>query len=627
MGHYKSMSIYVIIGHRGTGKTSWIQEVENYFNKNNKKISIIDIDQKIEEHTQQKIKDLFQKGESFFREIEQKVFTQCLKSVSSKKEDVFISLGAGYSGSIPSSCTVIHLKRLSDSLGRVFFDRPRLSPNKSSLDEYKELYKKRESIYQNLRDLTWTRLDGFQSFGIEDEVFLGEKKLPIKNGVFTLSRKNFDTHSKEFLNHKIKMGFYFIELKNDEVSVSIMKKVVKTIPIQKILFSFRKKDDVEFESYLKEIMNSYSLNIDWPFEWGSHPSFLNKNSSIIYSLHKREENESMDDLLNRFSAPKGIHLKLAPEIFSFQELFKGHIWQGQDSKNRSFHPRSPNGRWKWYRILFSPHQKFYFLKEDFYQGVLDQPVIAEACRFKGSEGFGCVLGDPIEHSLTPFEQSDFFKKYNMSVLKILMTEKEVTSENLEILKKLGMRFAAITSPLKKHFYQLLKGLNSYSFKDSSLKLSQSDQTALNTIIFSDQWRGFNTDVYGALSLKDWIDNTEKHRQKKLSIAVWGGGGVLNTLEQAFLNQNYDISFYSARTGQIKKGSDKNPDVIIWAAGRNKDFLPHQWKPSYILDLNYTEDSPAREYSIQTQAEYISGLMWFKVQAQWQRKIFQYFNCP
>ena len=623
------MSIYVIIGHRGTGKTFWIKEVESYFNKN--KISVIDMDQQIEERTNKTIEDLFKQGETSFREIEKKVFDECLKKVSSFKGDVFISLGAGYSGDIPSFCTVIHLKRWSDSLGRIFFNRPRLMPNKDAWNEYQELYKKREKIYQNLRDLVWTRLDGVKNFAEEGKIFFGEKPLPIKNGVFTLDKEHFHTDSKleKFLNHITRMNFYLLELRNDKAPLFIIKKVLEKIPVQKILFSFRKKDDKEFESYLKKLTESQLINMDWPFEWGPHPLF--KNTSVIYSLHERKNNESIDSLLNRFSSKKDIHLKLAPEIFSFQELFKCHLWQQKDSKNRSFHPRSSNGRWKWYRIFFNPHQKIYFLKTDFLQGVLDQPVISEACRFKVGESFGCVLGNPIEHSLTPVEQYEFFKNYNMSVLKILMTEEEVTSENLEILKNLGMRFAAVTSPLKKHFYQLLKDSNSYSIKDASLKLSQSDHTALNTIIFSDQWRGFNTDVYGALSLKEWMDDKEKSLKKKLSIAVWGGGGVLNNLEQAFLNQNdsYDISFYSARTGQSKKGSHKNPDVIIWAVGRGRDFQfpPEQWRPSYILDLNYTEDSPAREYSLQTQAEYISGLMWFKVQAQWQRKLFQYFNCP
>jgi shikimate 5-dehydrogenase len=47
--------------------------------------------------------------------------------------------------------------------------------------------------------------------------------------------------------------------------------------------------------------------------------------------------------------------------------------------------------------------------------------------------------------------------------------------------------------------------------------------------------------------------------------------------------------------------------------------PKQWKPSILVDLNYTEDSPGREYALQVGAEYVSGLRMFQVQAEKQRE--------
>ena len=637
--------IYVVIGHRGTGKTSWVQKVCNDFKKQGRPVLSLDTDQQIEEHTKEKISSLFKKGEGSFRKIEQEVFNQCIQISKKFNGMSFISLGAGYSGTIPSFCTVIHLKRWSDSSGRIFLDRPRLLPHQDAWSESQDLYSKRETFYRKKRDWVWTRQEGFQELEDGDFIFFGEKPLPFKNGVLTLREKDFlnEDQWNKFLDHKLKMGFKYFELKNDENSVLFVEKVLKKIPIKNILFSFRKKEDSEWIPYLKDKISSHpqEITIDWPLEWKKDFPVQNTLHSI-YSLHDRNKGESLEHLLNDLPKKKNVHIKLAVEIFSFKELWLGHLWWKQDSKNRSFHPRSSDGRWRWYRILFGSHQFITFLREDIHQGVLDQPVIAEACQI--SNGFACILGDPIEHSITPSEQSSFFKQYGLSVLKILMKEEEVQSENIKILENLGMKFAALTSPLKNKMDLWAKeqGDSKIHLKNS-FSISQLNWKALNTLILRDKkWKGFNTDIFGALNLRMWVENIMKHHQKDLSIAVWGGGGILYVLEQAFENPNlvkfidknnsrksFSLSFYSARTGEIKKGKKENSPIVIWAVGRDRmsDCVYPPWKPLYILDLNYTQDSPAREYALKTQANYISGDIWFKAQAEWQRKFFKYFHCP
>ena len=51
--------IYVVIGHRGTGKTLWVQKVCNYFKKQGRPVLSLDTDQQIEEHIKEKISSLF----------------------------------------------------------------------------------------------------------------------------------------------------------------------------------------------------------------------------------------------------------------------------------------------------------------------------------------------------------------------------------------------------------------------------------------------------------------------------------------------------------------------------------------------------------------------------------------
>ena len=51
------------------------------------------------------------------------------------------------------------------------------------------------------------------------------------------------------------------------------------------------------------------------------------------------------------------------------------------------------------------------------------------------------------------------------------------------------------------------------------------------------------------------------------------------------------------------------------------FPPAPWKPQLVLDLNYTEDSPGREYALLVGADYISGKLMFEYQAKKQQKFF------
>ena len=632
--------IYLIIGHRGTGKTTWIQGLEKYFSKKNERILIFDSDQEIQKSHHQTIHQLFEKGEGYFRKIENEVVGGCIRKARSFEGKVFISLGAGYEGSVPSFCQVIHLKRLSDASGRFFFDRPRILTHLSSFNEYKNLYSERKLIYQKQRDFVFTRLDHFTSFEQWDEVFLGKEKLPFGNAILTLSDK-FCPSSQEkldfFFDQRLKWGIKYFELKDNEVSEKFLKKTLLKIPSHQLLLSFREKESLLFQNLLNQ-MKLKKCVLDWPVEWGEDPFKNHQKISKIYSLHERE-NKPFSEVLDQFPKKQNTHLKLAVEIFSFEELWQGHLWQKEDALNRSFHPRSHNGRWKWYRLLFGPRQPLYFIREDYEEGVLDQPVMAESVRCVqgiSEKGFSCVLGDPVEHSATPYEQKSFFEKYDLPVVPILMKEEEVNNKNIKILENFGMKFSAITSPLKKNFYHLLSTkvhknskeslkISHFASEDRKRKLAVS---SLNTLIWTQKgWVGWNTDIEGALAFKKCIYELGLNQ-----IAVWGGGAVREVLDFIFSSyKNTDSAaffekpaFYSAQTGKLLKGVEEKPEVVIWAVGRSRmSSLPHQnWKPLYVFDLNYTEDSPGLEYALQTKAQYISGKLWFKAQAKTQRNLFE-----
>ena len=655
--------IYLIVGHRGTGKTTWIKEVEKYFVKKNEKILTFDIDQEIQKNTHQTIDQMFEKGESYFRKIENDVIKECIQKAQVFKGKVFISLGAGYEGEIPSFCKVIHLKRYSDRSGRIFFDRPRVLYRLDAFDEYQNLYSKRKLIYKQQRDFVFTKLDYFKSIEKWDQIFLGDEKLSFRKGILTLNENNCPSSPEKlnfFLDQRSKWGLKYFELKDDEISETFLEKVLFKIPLQQVLFSFRCHDSVLFKNLLNRI-DFQNVTADWPLEWKRENEIKDhERVSWIYSLHERE-NQTLSKVLGQFPKKQNVHLKLAVEIFSFEELWQGHLWWKEDPTRRSFHPRSIDGRWKWYRLLFGPHQPLYFIREDYEEGVLDQPVMAESVRCGQGvleNGFSCVLGNPIEHSATPFEQQLFFEKYNLPVVPILMKEEEVNQTNMKILENFGMKFSAITSPLKKKFYQVL---NTETSSTNILKINQNNSSvsSLNTLILTKQgWNGLNTDIDGALVFKKFIHQSGFHK-----VAVWGGGAIREVLDfvlslkedymHGVLNQkeldrivnefkpsgfdsvkNYkfnknDISFYSAQTGKLLRGSEQIPEVVIWAVGRSRMsscmYPSQKWKPLYVLDLNYTYDSPGRGYAVKIKSQYVSGWLWFKAQAQAQRVLFEKLN--
>jgi shikimate 5-dehydrogenase len=132
-----------------------------------------------------------------------------------------------------------------------------------------------------------------------------------------------------------------------------------------------------------------------------------------------------------------------------------------------------------------------------------------------------------------------------------------------------------------------------------------------TRLTGEEFRGHNTDLHGFAEMIDGIEN--------LGVAVvWGGGGTLPVIQKVLPQ----AQAYSIRTRQPRDpGMDpiQNPQTLIWAGSPEAEPPGPLWKPRWILDLNYREDSRAQEYAQKTQARYVSGLLMFKAQAQAQRE--------
>ena len=201
---------------------------------------------------------------------------------------------------------------------------------------------------------------------------------------------------------------------------------------------------------------------------------------------------------------------------------------------------------------------------------------------------------------------------------------------LDVLRGLGLRYAAVTSPLKR-LAQEACGL---------LPGGEGGLESINTLYLNNkfQWRGRNTDLAGFRALlAPFLESGSSG-----DVAVWGGGGTLEAMRAVA----GDAIFYSVRTGLPRQGpgapgvpgAPPSPRIVVWAAGPTGTYgPPHEvavrecselnappdhWKPERVVDLNYGEDSPGRDYAVRVGARYTSGLAMFQEQARGQRAFWE-----
>jgi shikimate 5-dehydrogenase len=242
-------------------------------------------------------------------------------------------------------------------------------------------------------------------------------------------------------------------------------------------------------------------------------------------------------------------------------------------------------------------QKINFIREGEGSGP-DQPTIHEWLRtLDVPQYFAAILGSPAQHSYSPIEHLNYFKARQMPFFAIQIQEQS-WDQDFPILLELGLKYAAVTSPLK------IK-----AFQRADVMDEKSNQLGtLNTLAIKNKIIGTNTDFLG---FKGMIDDMDLPKP----ILVWGGGGTLPVL-QATLDK---AEYYSVRTKEPRPGCKEIlPKTLVWAAAPTEASPPQSLRPEIVIDLNYRDDSLARNYAQSIQAKYISGLLMFKIQAEAQR---------
>ncbi len=623
---------YCIVGNRGVGKTQLLERIKIYYPE----MISLDLDLEIELFLKEPIKSYFEKnGESSFRKIEQQVF----RKIYSEHSHFVLSLGAGFPlDELPKDIYTLFVKRKTDSLGRIFWDRPRLNPKVSALEEYFERKNIREPKYLQQSSQVYIMPEGIRLPDSQEKNLLGfDKSNSVINAGGILTLLSYHLHQLDYLK-RIKVDYF--EWREDLLEFTMLKNLIANPEInQKFIYSFRNKErstDKNNSQHVQKLIQEFQIQhpnqfiFDWALELGPCPSA----DVHIVSLHDFLPNEDLECFLFRLeesATSPAQWLKASPIIENFYELEMLREWQAKDPHHRNILPRTKNdwiqntgygeGRWGWFRLFMKSKQKINFWK-DYLGSAPDQPTIMEWLAVPNEfTEFAAVLGYPVRHSRTPQEHKKFWLQKNMPVFAIDIAEEQWPFA-INICCKLGLKFAAVTAPLKKLAFELTTENDVYSKEFQSV----------NSLMFlhkNNQIIGANTDFPGLLVTKLYCEETfdflknENQNISNLKYIIWGGGGTLEVVKKVWPR----AIPYSMRTGKPRDQKDEleldklktQTVVVIWACGPKDPFPPENIRPQLIIDLNYREDSMARDYALQNNCPYISGDKMFVAQADQQMR--------
>ncbi len=570
--------IQILIGHRGAGKTSFLKGVQTWTRTREMPFVCLDLDREMEKATGKTIAYLFAAGEKQFRDLEYKTLLHLLQST---KTPGLIAVGAGFEGPLPEGVHAVWIQRSSDSAGRSFLNRPRLNSEVAPHAEYMERFPMRGDRFREWSHEQLVLPEGYET-GLEEFVLSNALKIPY---ALTVLPENF-LDGENFFKKRKGWNIQHWEIRDDLLNAEQIERARAALPIDHILYSRR----------LPEASWPTDVKVDWALELGEP---ARRPYSI--SLHEREEDFA--STLERISAyqDSASILKLAVEVKDFTELKGGHQWWLKDPERRSFLPRSPTGRWRWYRSLFGPRMPLHFFREG-EASALDQPLLWQTqMQTPLTKNFAAVLGSPVEHSRTPIEHLAFFRERSLPVVAVDIPEEDF-SFAFQYLRELGLTHAAVTAPLKRLAWALA---------DRSTPVARQMQAG-NSIYIDENGKVtvHNTDVLALRQLR-------KDLPEAKNVWLWGGGGIKTSVRSVWP----EIAEISARKGTSRTDS---PDLLIWAVGRQRRFQwpPPDLRPRLILDLNYADDSPGLEWAAQKNLPYQSGLIMFKLQAGFQRTFWE-----
>jgi len=558
--------VFFLIGHRGVGKTTLLNEIDG----------AVDLDAEISKNTD--INSFFSEdNEQGFRKKER----SCLKRIIAEGETSLVALGAGFQldeFEFPENAIFIWIQRRSDLKGRVFLNRPRLDVSLTPLEEYFARFDQRQELYSRKADFCLELIEGapLALAGSSLKLLMQGEKIESTKAFYTLeSEKDLRFFSGA------------IELRTDSLDESSILSILQKQSQNSYLVSIRSKASANFVADVLEFKN---CTVDLPLENREIVDLAlsqHKNQgSIFLSCHRELSQEEWS-----FVESQGLHLKWAPKVEDFKCL-KAALSKVQN-KDVSFLPRDPTdqGRWKWLRESLFQKNKINFYRTGL-NGYLDQVTLDELNVLEKCDGEnkGAVLGEQIFLSRSPGFHEHFFKKtFKSFYSSIKMNRSEFNEDNLDLIKSFGYRFFSVTAPFK----------NQMSFLGA--------KESVNSLVLNEKENSFfDTDHFGLEAIVDKIEKNEK-------VLIWGSGSMGQALKSLLGDKAELLSVRDYGGSELS-----NFDVMIWCAGPDADAPNFEVLPLKIFDLEYKEQSKAKQIALELGTQYISGEHLFATQARAQQ---------
>ncbi len=612
--------ITLLVGHRGVGKTSLLARIL----ARRSGARGFDLDAEIEKRTGMRVPALFAaRGERAFRELERTTLDELVGEAGASGVETWIAVGAGFEGPLPAGVRATWVRRATDATGRIFLDRPRLDADRTPLDEFLSRAPEREARYRSWADAELVLREGLRADPAEAIYFEGPSAWKLREAwTLTLS----PGRGAEAARTRALAAGLRLEIKDDEWSARQAEELLRDAGTGdgKWLLSLRSGREASAWATLSARFPDAALDVDVRSLRSLASEIATKledrlrspEAPRILSLHAGEgapatlaEAAVVLDRAAR-DLPRTV-LKLAWPVASLAELEIGHDWAALDPARRVFLPMSATGRWNWYRALASRGAPLAFLREGD-GSASDQPTLLEALALSrlplaGFEaGFAAVLGSPVAHSWSPTFHEAFAAERGWAFVRVPLALDEFDPEAVRILRKLGLRAAAITSPLKERAFEL----------GDERRPTAWEFRAVNTW----GWRALDGKLVGTNTDFEGLAFAVRNVDLRGETAVWGGGGTREVLRKLLP----EASYYSARSGERVSGPGVGSPVrVIWAAGdKSSAWPPEAWRPARVLDLDYRENSLGRAYARSVGAAYVNGAAMFKRQAELQQNFWR-----
>lgn len=608
----------VLIGHRGVGKSDLLKRLKIYFPQ----FQYFDLDAVISEKLANPVYKIFEIfGEEYFRSKEVEMARLILN-----KKDVIVSLGAGYNlENLPEGVVCIWVRRTTDRDGRIFLNRPAFNLKIKPLDDYLSRFEKRNKKYFEKADFIYDMPEGISllEFKVLSKkgILIQEKNL-FKEFLFTTTKKRKGVLTLNRYNINTRLVYDTVELRTDFFSAKEINRLVEIYGKKsKMILSFRKDNIHDLDELMDLLPAFYAIDVDVELVKilkgidVQAPVAIRKK--LILSCHRPEVEENIKMLEKLRKAKEKPIFKCSPVIRSFVELKRLYDWHKKNQDERLIFPRSnldnTNSDWQWFRQFMLSKQVLNFVN-DGSSDIPDQPTLLDTFLFSESFNyFGAVIGNPIHHSYSPIFHYEFMKKRNMPFYRIKIEEKEF-DEAMDFLEEIGLRAASITSPFKEATYRRYYPRSKNEIKIKSVNTLYIDRRGVAYIA--------NTDTMGiAKTLNQISTEVLKKDLMKLTVVLWGGGGVVPAIKSEVPN----VHLVASRNGELPK-SVREIDILIWAAPRSLlTQTPKNCAIKTIFDLSYSGNSMGLELAKENNIPYFSGLEMFKEQGLGQQIFWSQFD--